>query len=366
MVLVSLLLVLAAAVALVVGLLQSGLAIIYVSIGCSVAAGVLLAVAVVRGKPERVSSGPVPQPAPPTTAPATSRSWEGPQPAVEPERESQREPVVVGATSGVSTAGDETQQLDQAAIELAVRGDEDHGPIPDYDRLRATEVLPLLANLDAGELAQVRAQEAAGRNRFMVLSRIDRELEARGPGEAAGGDAAVGAEAGEGGWDSSDDWDGSKEAGAADADEPAPAVARQPSRSILDNYEQLKVLEILPRLGELDADELAQVRRREQAGQRRAMIINRVDRLIVDARPARQTAPGAPPRRGPARKATAKKAPARKAPAKRVASSKTPAKKAVAQKAPAKKAAAQKAPAKKAPAKKATVVKKATKATKKR
>ncbi|MDQ6909847.1 MAG: hypothetical protein M3Z84_03535 [Actinomycetota bacterium] len=352
--------------ALVIGLLQSGLAIIYVSIGCSVVAGVLLAVAVVRGKPERVSSGPMPKPVPPP-APA-SQSWESPQPAVQAERESQREPAMAGA-GGAPAAPDETEQLDQAAIELAVRGDEHDGPIPDYDRLRATEVLPLLADLDAGELAQVRAQEAAGRNRFMVLSRIDRELEARGPAEAA-----AGAEATEGGWDSSDDWDRSEEAGAdadegADEDEPAerePAAARASSRSILDNYEQLKVLEILPRLGELNADELAQVRRREQTGQRRAMIINRVDRLIVDARPAaaarptraaRPAAPAPPARRGPARTATANKAPARKAPAKKAAPTKVPAKKVVAKKVVAK------APPKKAAVRKAT---KATKATKKR
>ena len=51
-VLVSFLLVLAAAVTLVVGLLQSGLTLIYLSIGCSVVAGLVLAVAVLRGRPE--------------------------------------------------------------------------------------------------------------------------------------------------------------------------------------------------------------------------------------------------------------------------------------------------------------------------
>ncbi len=51
-VLVSFALVLAAAVTLVVGLLQSGLTLIYVSIACSVVAGLVLAVAVLRGRPE--------------------------------------------------------------------------------------------------------------------------------------------------------------------------------------------------------------------------------------------------------------------------------------------------------------------------
>ena len=56
MVLVSFLLVLAAAVTLVIGLLNSGLGLIYVSIGCSVAAGIVLALAVVRSRPERAGA----------------------------------------------------------------------------------------------------------------------------------------------------------------------------------------------------------------------------------------------------------------------------------------------------------------------
>src|SRR5207302_4623651 len=55
-VLVSFLLVLAAAVTLVIGLLNSGLGLIYVSIGCSVAAGIVLALAVVRSRPERAGA----------------------------------------------------------------------------------------------------------------------------------------------------------------------------------------------------------------------------------------------------------------------------------------------------------------------
>ncbi|MGI8984256.1 MAG: hypothetical protein ACR2HM_06950, partial [Acidimicrobiales bacterium] len=59
LVLVSFVLVLAAAVTLVVGLLQSGLNLIYLSIGCSVLAGVVLAVAVLRGRPEPKAAAPV-------------------------------------------------------------------------------------------------------------------------------------------------------------------------------------------------------------------------------------------------------------------------------------------------------------------
>src|SRR5437660_9168918 len=55
-VLLSFLLVLAAAVTLVIGLLNSGMGLIYVSIGCSVAAGIVLALAVVRSRPERAAA----------------------------------------------------------------------------------------------------------------------------------------------------------------------------------------------------------------------------------------------------------------------------------------------------------------------
>jgi hypothetical protein len=77
LVLVSFVLVLAAAVTLVVGLLQSGLTLIYLSIACSVLAGVVLAVAVLRGRPEPRAAAPVgraftpPAAAPPQQVPAS-------------------------------------------------------------------------------------------------------------------------------------------------------------------------------------------------------------------------------------------------------------------------------------------------------
>src|SRR5207245_729032 len=64
-VLVSFLLVLAAAVTLVIGLLNGGLGLIYVSIGCSLAAGLVLALAVLRSRPRgepAAASGPAPLP----------------------------------------------------------------------------------------------------------------------------------------------------------------------------------------------------------------------------------------------------------------------------------------------------------------
>ena len=62
MVLLSFLLVLAAAVTLVIGLLNGGLGLIYLSIACSLGAGIVLALAVVRSRPRAVPAlgGPAP------------------------------------------------------------------------------------------------------------------------------------------------------------------------------------------------------------------------------------------------------------------------------------------------------------------
>jgi hypothetical protein len=49
-------------------------------------------------------------------------------------------------------------------------------PIATYDELRVTEVLPLLASLDAAALAEVRDRETQGKHRATVLARIDELL----------------------------------------------------------------------------------------------------------------------------------------------------------------------------------------------
>jgi hypothetical protein len=69
----------------------------------------------------------------------------------------------------------------------------------------------------------------------------------------------------------------------------------------IEDYDDLRVNEILPLLPGLDPDELQEVRDREMAGKRRTTILTRIDNLA-----ARRAAPAPPP---------AKKSPARKAPA---------------------------------------------------
>ena len=150
----------------------------------------------------------------------------------------------------------------------------------------------------------------------------------------------------------------------------------------IEDYDELRVAEIVPLLPELDPDELEEVRDREAATKNRASIIARIDELLgTTAPPAKTPAPAkkAPARKAPAAKSAASKAPApagktaaKKAPApSKTAPSKTAASKAAASKAaaPAKKASAKEAPSKAPASKKAAPAKKAaaaSKATRKR
>lgn len=157
----------------------------------------------------------------------------------------------------------------------------------------------------------------------------------------------------------------------------------------IEDYDELRVAEIVPLLPELEPDELEEVRDREAATKNRASILARIDELMgntapppVPAKSASRKAPAAKSAPAKAPAATGKPAAAKKAASPTKASaSKAPTSKAVASRAtePAKaagakaaqrgaadsaKAAAKKAPAKSAPApastKKAAAAKKAS------
>jgi hypothetical protein len=321
-VLLSFLLVLAAAVTLVIGLLNGGLGLIYLSIACSVGAGIVLALAVVRSRPRTVPAlgGPAPIPG----------GWGDDEPtAIQP----------------ASVRRRDAEPADVPAY------DEESFPIANYDALKVTDILPLLPELERDELEQVRAHETGGKNRSRILGRIDMltsEAEWESPDE--------------------DTWEPEPEPVAARATRgaatatlrrPAPAVVEDIDDDFRDDddyddlgddddfddsfdddydddlfpiadYDELKVGEIMPLLPELDDDELEQVRDREAAGQARGMILSRIERL------------------GGGRVATATRAPARKTAAKK--STRSTAKKTTASKktSGAKKTAAKKSTAKKA------------------
>ena len=376
LVLVSFVLVLAAAVTLVIGLLQSGLTLIYLSIACSVLAGVVLAVAVLRGRPEpkpaaagRSFAPPAPSPAAqvpasvgaPAANAETTSSWSSPSapppppPAYTPpaaERTEDSATKAAGAAllgrlrgrrgDGDKDKGDDAPPADVPAVDVepepiitAAPGgttqmpavstpvaaeDEDGFPIPDYDRLRATELLARLPALDRNQLEAVRDREAAGKNRFTVMSRVE-SLLATKEEEAA--------------WDVADDeWEVDEaerepevlvaEAVAVDdefetddeftAGEPDEDMTATSAGSDfpIPGYDTLTVGQILPKLSALSGDELAQVRAREELGRRRGTILDRIDRLASRAAPAAVAMPPAPVPAAPTR---ARKAPARKAPA---------------------------------------------------
>ena len=380
LVLVSFVLVLAAAVTLVVGLLQSGLTLIYLSIACSVLAGIVLAVAVLRGRPEP-KAAPVGRPyqapasAPPPPVPAsvgapaaaeTTTSWSPPpsQPPPPPPSGPAPERTDDAATAAAGSAllgrlrgrrggGDEpaapaavvapepaadpyppTQPESMTTEMPVVSAETDEGfPIADYDQLRATDLLRRLGSLDRNQLEAVREREEAGKNRFTIMSRIDTLL--AGMAEPA--------------WDASDDewddadnqveedvdnqveaettiievgpvddaWDDEDQAEELDVvaagemeDDEVDELVSPADDFPIAGYESLTVGQILPRLSELDADQLAQVRAREQEGRGRGTILDRIDRLASKSGAMAMPAPAARTRRAPARKAPATPVPA--------------------------------------------------------
>jgi len=382
LVLVSFVLVLAAAVTLVVGLLQSGLTLIYLSIACSVLAGVVLAVAVLRGRPEpkaapigRPYQAPASAPPPPVPAsvgapaPAeTTTSW-SPPPAAPPSPPPQPTDdmatkaagtALLGRLRGRRTTAEETPaaavapepqadpypsaQPEPMTTEMPVVSADTGGdfPIADYDQLRATDLLRRLGSLDRNELEAVREREAADKNRFTIMSRIDTLL----AGMADEPEPAW--EATDEGWDDEDQDEvvvveaetalievgpadevfdeelegeyGEEEdlevltAGEIEDDEVDELVSPAADFPVA-GYDSLTVGQILPRLSELDAEQLAQVRAREQESRARATILDRIDRLAASS--GAMAAPSGPTRRprkavAATPKASVKKAPARK------------------------------------------------------
>jgi hypothetical protein len=292
-VLVSFLLVLAAAVTLVIGLLNSGLGLIYVSIGCSVAAGIVLALAVVRSRPERAAA-----------------------PGVGSERLRALEEEEVPAVTVVPTRGGRRRAAEEVEeeVEVGASGDgEAVFPIADYDELKVGEIVSLLPELDEDELEMVRDREEAGKNRSTILTRV----------EALTGAAAS---SGGGDWDASErHWDTWSGEGEAEEEEPEEEEAADEDIFPIADYDDLKAAEVVSLLPELDDDELEQVRDREERGAARATVLNRIDTLLgVEVAPAKK----APQKK----KAAAKKAPAKKTAAKKAGAKRTTAKKTAAKK----------------------------------
>jgi hypothetical protein len=357
-VLLSFLLVLAAAVTLVIGLLNGGLGLIYLSIACSLGAGIVLALAVMRSRPRAVPAlgGPAP----------IAGGWGDEEPTAVSSKSVRRQEAAP-AWDGQATA-----PFDETTF-----------PIAGYDGLKVTDILPLLPELEQDELDQVRAHEAGAKNRSRILGRIEMLTS-------------------EASWDApAEDWEPEPAPARAERSATRTATSRRAAATIVEedldvaddgdfdeyddaagdddddfddddfgddfdddvfpiaDYDELKVGEIMPLLPELDDDELDMVRDRESRGQARAMIIGRIDRLHGGP-------PAAAAKRAPAAKKTA--ATRRPSAAKKTTATKraSGAKKATAKKTAAKKTTAKKATGKKSAAKKTAAKKSATRSTAKK
>ena len=155
-------------------------------------------------------------------------------------------------------------------------------PIADYDSLGVTTILPLLAELDAAELEEVRDYEDAGRGRVTILFRIDALLDSADAAEEPEDEPAAVVP---------------DQRVAFEADlEPVPAagepVDEGPGAALpLGGYDALRVAQILPRLGELNVGELEQVRDYEEATRNRVTILTRIN-LLIERSAAEEPAPG--------------------------------------------------------------------------
>jgi len=149
---IAIALVLIGIITLAVGVFSAAVGWVYVSIGATALAGVVLFVVHQSGH-RRPSAAPPAADAGDATAPPAGATEVAATP-----------PVDAGDAGAAPAAAS-----DDVAADVAF-------PIAGYEELRVTEVLPLLASLDAAALAEVRRRETQTKGRATVLARIDELL----------------------------------------------------------------------------------------------------------------------------------------------------------------------------------------------
>src|SRR5439155_5554415 len=163
---------------LVIGFVSSSLAPIYVSIICSALAAIVLLVFSRLSKREVApasAGGPAPLPGPAPLAGQASGS--GTATATTATAVLDRPEEAEGVTVLPSTAEEEPLVAVADEPTASVAAIDASFPIADYDELTVAEILPLLPELDADELDEVRAREAAGKARGTILTRVDQLAE---------------------------------------------------------------------------------------------------------------------------------------------------------------------------------------------
>jgi len=243
-----------------------------------------------------------PEPAPPPAPPLSARAPRGRSPYERPSRGADIAPPVPAPVGrGDDDRHDDDRFADDRFEDDRYEDAADDGgrhlqeyddlefPIADYDELRVAEILPLLEELEPDEIEVVRDREQSGRNRAVVLRKLD-ELIGGAAAPSAGRRPATPVVNGtrhrptaerpaEVGYDDEDAAYGDGYDGAeADYDEGG-AGPQQVAFPIAD-YDDLRLTEILPLLPQLEPVELEMVRQRELEGERRATLLNRIDALI--------------------------------------------------------------------------------------
>jgi hypothetical protein len=280
--LVSFLLVIVATIFLLSGLfLTRDLPLIFVSIGCSALAGLVLVIAVLRSRPRPVGETEAMGMAPPPDT-------------ISPDTEAVPE-VSSGPLAAGARAAAERDRFGGRAF-----------PIPNYDSLEVVEVLPLLGDLEPAELEMVRQREASGRAHPWVLARVDALLESEASEWApAGEDMAEEEEEEEvAAWaEPEPEWvTGGAEWSASDFPLEAGGDAGYDEIEVMrdfpiDRYDELRANEILPLLSGLDAEDLKMVREEEAATKARTSVLSRIDLLLA------REGPGGVPAARPAKAA---------------------------------------------------------------
>jgi hypothetical protein len=311
--LVAIALVLIGVVTLIVGIFSDTLVWVFVSIGSTVLAGVVLYVLYRLGRRQVAHAGSESLAGRATVFSTEPSGIPGVQTTLSVPLPSSAPPAA--AVPDTEPDVEPAEEQEPAMAQFAPAGGQDgDGPFPiaDYDDLRVAEILPLLSELDADELDRVREREGGGKGRATILARID-ELAVPG---AVVSTVAVPAE--------------------VDAEFP------------IADYDELRVAEILPLLSELDADELEVVADREERGANRQTILSRVDTLLetIDSAALVAQSSAAPP----AAAVSPSKAPARKAGAAKASAASTKATTRATKAGGAKRAGAAAAAAKAAPA----------------
>ncbi|MEO7837168.1 MAG: hypothetical protein ABIS21_05955, partial [Acidimicrobiales bacterium] len=163
--LVTIGLVLVGAVSLVIGFVSNSLPPIYLSIACSVVAGIVLVV-FSRMSKRQEAGGPSTSAFTPAPSPGTWMPTPSTPPPPAPSYQSPTSPARAGEAEAASSPA---RSAPAGATAVAV---EDF-PIDGYDTLRVSQILPALDELDLDALDVVREREEQGKSRTTVLRRID-------------------------------------------------------------------------------------------------------------------------------------------------------------------------------------------------